>query len=66
MAGVLERTHALQRHAAPDVDVRRRDVDSQLDAQRPAEGELALERACRQDVDCVARERRDRLVGRRH
>ena len=55
MTGVLEGAHALQRDATADVDVRRRDVDAQLDAQRPAELQLLLQLALRQDVDGVPR-----------
>ena len=54
MAGVLERAHPLQRDSAADVDVRRGDVDAELDPQRPAELQLLLEPAGRQDVDGVA------------
>ncbi len=42
--------------AAADVDVGRRDVDPELHAQRPAELQLLLEAARRQDVDGVPRE----------
>ena len=59
VALVLEGAHALERNPAADVDVRRRDVDAELDAQRPTERELRLERARRQDVDGVPRELRD-------
>ena len=54
--GVLERAHALQRDRAADVDVGRRDVDAELDPQRPAELQLRLETALGQHVDRVPRE----------
>ena len=56
MALVLERAHPLQRDAAADVDIGRGDVDPELDAQRAAEGELALEAPFRKDVDGVPRQ----------
>ena len=56
MALVLEGAHPLERNAAADVDVGRRDVDPELDTERSAEGELRLERTGRQDMDGVARE----------
>ena len=48
-----------------DVDVRRRDVDAELDAQRPAELQLLLEAARRQHVDRVPREFCERHAGAR-
>ena len=63
VAVVLEGAHALKRDGAPDVDVRRRHVDSELDAQRPAELQLVLERAAGQHVDRVPRQIRDRHLG---
>ena len=56
VALVLEGSHPLERDAVPDRDVRRRDVDAELDAQRPAERELLLEAAGGQEVDRVARQ----------
>ena len=56
VALVLERTHALQRDPTTDVDVRRRDVDTELDAKGAPEGELLLECSGRQDVHGVPRE----------
>ena len=53
---VLEGAHPLQRDRAADVDVGRRHVDPELDAQRPAELQLRLEPALRQHVDGVAGE----------
>src|SRR5581483_7570098 len=50
---VLERAHALERDRAPDVDVRRGDVDPELDPERTAERKLALELVFREDVDGV-------------
>ena len=60
MTLVLERAHALERDPVPDVDVRRGDVDPELDPQRTVERELALEPAFREDVDGVAGEIGDR------
>ena len=56
MPRVLERTHPLQRDRPTDVDIGRRDVDPELDAQRAAERELLLEPARREQVDVVAGE----------
>ena len=50
---VLEGAHALQRDRPADVDVRRGDVDPELDAQRLAVRELPLELPGGQDVDGV-------------
>ena len=54
MPRVLKGAHPLQRDAAADVDVRRRDVDAELHTQRPAELQLLLEPSLRKDVDGVA------------
>ena len=54
VARILERAHPLERDRTADVDVRRGDVDAELDAQRPPERELLLEAALRQQVDVVA------------
>jgi hypothetical protein len=56
VAGVLEGAHPLQRDPPADVDVRRRDVDPELDAQRATERELPLEPALGKDVDGVSRQ----------
>jgi hypothetical protein len=56
MALVLERTHPLQRDPAPHVDVRRGDVDTELDAERSTERELLLENPFGEHVDGVAGE----------
>ncbi len=53
VALVLEGAHSLKRDAATDVDVGRRDVDPELDAQRTPERELLLELSLREDVDGV-------------
>ncbi len=53
---VLERAHPLQGNAAAEMDVGRRHVDAELDAQRPPERELAFELAFRQHVNCVPRQ----------
>ena len=50
---VLERAHPLERDRPADVDVGRGDVDPELHPQRPAELQLLLEAARRQDVDGV-------------
>ena len=47
---VLEGAHPLQRNPVAEGDVRRGDVDAELDAQRPAELELRLEGALGQDA----------------
>ena len=60
MPFVLECAHPLERDPVPDVDVRRGDVDPELDAQRTVERELPLEPAFREDVDGVAGEIGDR------
>ena len=56
VAGVLECAHPLQRDAPADVDVRRSDVDAELDAQRTTERKLALQAALGKDVDSVSRQ----------
>ena len=56
MAGPLERGHALERDGVADVDVRRRDVDAELDAQGPPGRKLALQLPRREHVDGVAGE----------
>ena len=53
---VLEGPHPLERDRVADVHVGRGDVDAELDAQCPAERELALELALREDVHRVAGE----------
>ena len=45
-----------QRYSVSERDMGRRHVDSKLHAQRPVEGELALELALGQDVDGVPRQ----------
>ena len=55
MALVLEGAHPLERDRAPDVDVGRRDVDAELHPQRPAELQLRVELALREDVNRIAR-----------
>ncbi len=55
--------HPLERNRVADVHVGRRDVDAELDAQRPAERELALELALREDVHARSRVRLLELCG---
>src|SRR5207237_10173724 len=56
VAFVLKGAHALELHGPADVDVRRRDVDAELDPQRLAASQLALELAHGQHVDGVTSE----------
>jgi hypothetical protein len=65
MALPLEGGHPLQRDRAAHVDVRRGDVDAELDTQRAAERELPLERSPRQHVDGVANQLEKRGHGSR-
>jgi penicillin-binding protein 1A len=53
---VLKGTHPLQRNGVPEGDVRRRHVDTELDAKWTPEFELALQLALRGDVNRVAGE----------
>ncbi len=53
VARVLERAHPLQRDPSADVDVGRRDVDPELDAERSPELQLGFEAAGRQQLDVV-------------
>ena len=54
MTAILEFAEFAQHHRVAEVDIRRRRIDAELDAQRPALPELALELALRQAVDGVA------------
>src|SRR5436190_7272789 len=64
MTLVLKGAHALQRDAVAERHVRRRDIDPELDAQRPAELQLLVEPALRKHVGGVASELGDaHLVG---
>jgi hypothetical protein len=54
--GVLEVAQLAQHDGVPEVDVGRRRVDAQLDAQRASERELALQFARRQHLRGAARE----------
>jgi len=65
VAEVLELAKLLQHDGEPEMDVRRGRVDPELDAQRPANGELALELSLGQAVERVARQPRRGLGGRR-
>ena len=56
---VLERAHALKRNRAANVDVRRGDVDAQLDPQRPPQRELPFQLSRGQHVDGVTSQLRD-------
>src|SRR2546423_14619836 len=56
---VLEGPHALERNRPADVDVRRGDIDPELDAQRATELELLLQRAFGEHIDRIARELRN-------
>ena len=51
MAGGLELAQLLEHDDVAEVDVRRRRVDAELDAQRPSLGEALGELAVRQHVD---------------
>ena len=62
---ILELAQLLQHDREAEMDVRRRRVDPQLDAQRPALAELALEASFGQAVDGVAGQPGGRLAGRR-
>jgi hypothetical protein len=63
VAGVLELAQLLEHDRVPEVDVRGRRVQAELDPQRAAAGELLRERAAREVVDGVAREVRRRFGG---
>src|SRR6185312_9898635 len=65
VALVLEGAHPLERDRLADVDVARGRVDAELDAQRPAERELALQLPLRQHLDGVTCERSDVRHGTR-
>ena len=65
VAGVLEVAQLAQHDRVPEVDVGRRRVDPQLHAQRAPEGQLALERARRQDLRGPARQLLEGLRGHR-
>ena len=56
VAGVLELAQLAEHDRVAQMDVRGRRVDPELDAQRPAERQLALELALRKDVDGVGGE----------
>ena len=56
MTLVLEGAHSLERDRAADMDVRRGDVDPELDAQRPAQLQLRLQAALGEEVHRVPRE----------
>jgi hypothetical protein len=54
MAGALERGHPLERNRMPYVDIGRRDVDAELDAERPPARKLPLELPLGEHVHRVA------------
>ena len=59
VAGALERRHSLQRNRVTHVDLRRGDVDAELDPERPPDCELPFELAFREYVDGVAGQLRE-------
>ena len=58
----LKGAHPLERDAVAERDVRRRDVDPELHAQRPPERELALQLALRERRETALRVRSSRLT----